>query len=52
MDPHLRQAVAVAHIDDLKRFADARRITADGSPVRRSLSTRMTDVTSVARAGA
>jgi hypothetical protein len=41
MHPYISRAQAQAHIDDLVRFAEARRVRADGAPRREGLLRRL-----------
>ena len=51
MNPHLRQAIAVAHIDELRRVADQSRVHAQVAPDRGVLRGRVTFVASRVRVG-
>lgn len=51
MNPHLRQATAVAHIDELRRVADQRRVHAQAAPARGERRGRLTLVVSRVRVG-
>jgi hypothetical protein len=49
MNPHLRQATAVAHIDELRRLADGRRVHAQVAPNRGLVRAGVTFVASRVR---